>query len=236
MTADFYVYEHWRPDTNQCFYVGKGRGGRAHRRTRRNKHWGNIVNKLGAFGLVHDVRILKTGLNGADAALLEIECIKFWKEVGTKLVNMTDGGEGALGRRLSEAEKENLRKFNTGKVVSAETRLKSSLALRNPSAETRAKISAGSRGRVSPNRGKPLSFEHRLKLSLAGMGRTMPPEVRAKVAAAGRGRTLSPEAKAKIGAAARVSRTGSVIPPETRAKISLGMKAYKAKINTKDKK
>ena len=25
----FYVYEHWRPDKNVCFYVGKGKGKRA---------------------------------------------------------------------------------------------------------------------------------------------------------------------------------------------------------------
>ena len=25
----FYVYEHWRPDHDECFYVGKGKGGRA---------------------------------------------------------------------------------------------------------------------------------------------------------------------------------------------------------------
>ena len=27
--SDFYVYEHWRPDLNVPFYVGKGKNGRA---------------------------------------------------------------------------------------------------------------------------------------------------------------------------------------------------------------
>lgn len=26
---NFYVYEHWRPDTGVCFYVGKGKEKRA---------------------------------------------------------------------------------------------------------------------------------------------------------------------------------------------------------------
>ena len=26
-SANFYVYEHWHPDTGVCFYVGKGRNG-----------------------------------------------------------------------------------------------------------------------------------------------------------------------------------------------------------------
>jgi len=25
----YYVYEHWRPDKDICFYVGKGKGSRA---------------------------------------------------------------------------------------------------------------------------------------------------------------------------------------------------------------
>lgn len=29
MLLNFYVYEHWRPDTDMPFYVGKGTGGRA---------------------------------------------------------------------------------------------------------------------------------------------------------------------------------------------------------------
>ena len=28
-SANYYVYEHWRPDKDVCFYVGKGKGGRA---------------------------------------------------------------------------------------------------------------------------------------------------------------------------------------------------------------
>jgi hypothetical protein len=32
MTAKkFYVYEHWRPDKDVCFYVGKGHGRRAYK-------------------------------------------------------------------------------------------------------------------------------------------------------------------------------------------------------------
>jgi hypothetical protein len=32
----FYVYEHWRPDVDLPFYVGKGKGGRAWENDRNN--------------------------------------------------------------------------------------------------------------------------------------------------------------------------------------------------------
>ena len=42
----FYVYEHWRPDRDEPFYVGKGRGGRANMMARRNKYHKAIQGKL----------------------------------------------------------------------------------------------------------------------------------------------------------------------------------------------
>lgn len=33
----YYVYEHWRLDKDECFYVGKGRGNRAYKMRDRNR-------------------------------------------------------------------------------------------------------------------------------------------------------------------------------------------------------
>ena len=44
--SEFYTYFHTRNDTGKVFYVGKGKGRRAHE-PGRNPHWKNIVAKHG---------------------------------------------------------------------------------------------------------------------------------------------------------------------------------------------
>ena len=39
MNGKFYVYEHWRPDRGECFYVGKGHGRRAYDMRRGRNRW-----------------------------------------------------------------------------------------------------------------------------------------------------------------------------------------------------
>ena len=55
---NYYVYEHWRLDTDTCFYVGKGSGNRAYKTVGRNCHWKNIVAKLERTGFAYEVRIV----------------------------------------------------------------------------------------------------------------------------------------------------------------------------------
>lgn len=47
----FYVYEHWRPDKNVCFYVGKGKRNRAWHMFHRSRWHRSITSKLTALGL-----------------------------------------------------------------------------------------------------------------------------------------------------------------------------------------
>ena len=90
-----YVYEHWRLDTDSCFYVGFGSTPRrAHSKHGRNKYWHNIVEKRGRVGSTYEVRVVKDGLTKQEALSLEIERIKFWRRVNVVLTNMTEGGEG----------------------------------------------------------------------------------------------------------------------------------------------
>lgn len=87
----FYVYEHIRPDTNQVFYVGKGSGNRLNAKHGRNTYWHHVVNKNNGF-------IAKKLLEIDDeefAFFVEEEVIDLYKKRGIKLVNLTDGGEGA---------------------------------------------------------------------------------------------------------------------------------------------
>jgi hypothetical protein len=129
MTCDkpFYVYEHWRPDTNQCFYVGKGKGKRAWTiKGRQNRHHASIVSKLTAIGLCVDVRIVASDLSEEQAFNKERELIAFYGR--DSLTNMSDGGEGLANpsketrAKMSKAAKGHKRRL--GVRLSDEARAK----------------------------------------------------------------------------------------------------------------
>ncbi len=98
MAGIFYVYEHWRPDRDECFYVGKGHGKRANdMKKARNRFHKFIQAKLSKMGLMVEVRIVRGELDEAEALALEVERIAFWRANGTDIANLTDGGEGTSG-------------------------------------------------------------------------------------------------------------------------------------------
>ena len=98
----YYVYEHWRADRGECFYVGKGKGGRANElRHNRNRFHKFIQAKLSRLGIVVEIRIVFDGLSESEAFTLERERIAFWRGTGAALANWTDGGEGPSGYKQS---------------------------------------------------------------------------------------------------------------------------------------
>ena len=70
MAEIYYVYEHIRLDTNQVFYVGKGKNKRCYSSKNRNKHWHNIAEKYGYY-----VNIVVENINEEFSFLLEKELI-----------------------------------------------------------------------------------------------------------------------------------------------------------------
>ena len=84
-----------------------------------------------------------------EALSSEISLIKSFKDLGYQLTNLTDGGEGASGLKLSEETKQKMSIAHFGKVRSAEARANISAGLKGRvfSEEWRAKIGATSRGR-----------------------------------------------------------------------------------------
>lgn len=109
----FYVYEHWRSDTNQCFYVGKGYGKRAWDFKRnRNKHFKNVVGKVLRNGFRVDVVIVKAEMSEGEAFAYETQLVKQYLENGVSLTNQTSGGEGKSGWKPSpETKKKWSRRF-----------------------------------------------------------------------------------------------------------------------------
>lgn len=176
----FYVYEHWRPDKDVCFYVGKGKGRRAyiHDARQRNKRYTRIVTKLARLGMCVEVRMVAEALDEDNAFRIERERIAFWRARGGELANVTDGGDGVSGLKHSPESIALMSARKRGKVHSAETRAKMSRAAsgKTKSEAMRRNLSIAKTGKPQ----KPHSHEHNAKIGAALQGRKDSIEVREK--------------------------------------------------------
>lgn len=243
----FYVYEHWRPDTDLCCYVGKGVRRRAFNMKQRNSYHRAIQKRLGEKGMCLEVRLVAGNLTEDEAFRLEIERIAFWRGTGIKLANLSTGGEGPAGVVPSEETRRKISAFHKGRLVSDETRKRLSESGKgrhgreNWTAEQKAnhsaKISAALRGK-SKKKGRVFTEEHRRKLSEARTGLKRSPEQCAAISARMKGHRHSEETKMRIGEKAkmrgfaqiellRAINTGRAQSPEHRARISAGNKGKK---------
>ena len=171
----FYVYEHWRPDRDEPFYVGKGKGGRANLMARRNKHHQAIQEKLHRLGMAVEVRIIASSLTEEEAFNIEKEQIAMWVANGIDLANKTTGGEGVAGLVFSKEHRCKLSEAGKGKIKGPlpewQKKFISEINKGNQyrlgavlSPETKAKISASNKGK-SKGKGIRKTEEHKKKIS-----------------------------------------------------------------------
>jgi hypothetical protein len=184
MTDNFYIYEHWRTDTNCCFYVGKGNGDRAYRFLRRSKKHKSICEKVKASGHRVEVRIVMCCLSETEALLQERNRIAYWRSQGGASANLTDGGEGTSGYKHSSASRIKMSlskkgrpgmKTMLGKKQSESAKQKISAANKGrvKSDETRERLSFSKKGKPSPLKGKSRDKDIVAKISLALRGRPL---------------------------------------------------------------
>ena len=85
----FYVYEFYKKEDMEVFYVGKGTGNRLYDRTHRNSYFMNVVNK-------HECGSRKVfrNLTNEEAIRLEKSHIARRRAEGQAYCNLSDGGEG----------------------------------------------------------------------------------------------------------------------------------------------
>jgi len=148
----YYIYQHKAADTNQIFYVGKGKDKRFCDKNKRGRHWKFYVAK---HGFVPE--IIQDGMDEELAFLAEMECIDVYKRRGIKLTNMTNGGEGCSGYSMRHSEEQKA-KWSEMRKGSPGTRNGVKL-----SDETKEKI------RIA-RKDKPLSEEHRAAISKGLIG------------------------------------------------------------------
>lgn len=177
-------------ENNACRYVGWtidiDRRIKKHlspTRLRGNSHKQNWIKKMLSEGKKPTITIIEEVLDG-DWQFAERYWIKKGRELGWDLTNNTRGGDGVVGRKRTEEEKQrisqtmkqhqrteehnaNIAKSLQGKVLPDEVKAKISDALigREVSSETKAKMSAS-------RKGKPKSAEWAAKISAAQKGKS----------------------------------------------------------------
>lgn len=98
------VYKHYRPDTNQLFYIGIGKNeDRAYSTANRNEKWYSIVDECG-----FNVEIIYKDISKEKASEIEKKLISEYGRVGIEedgiLVNIHSGGYGGWDHIDSSGE------------------------------------------------------------------------------------------------------------------------------------
>ena len=154
------VYQHRRNDSGQVFYIGIGKTIRRafeKRITQRNEHWHRVVNKHG-----YSVEITHKNICWEEACSIEKYLIQFWRQFLGKesVTNINDGGEGSLGYRFSDEEKEKMRLAKIGVKLTTEHKAKISSGIKSTS-----QLPENKERRAAARRGKIGSEEMRKKMS-----------------------------------------------------------------------
>jgi hypothetical protein len=208
------VYRHRRLDNYEVFYVGIAKSKRRpYSKFSRNLFWKNVVAKAG-----YEVEIISILENWKDCCELEQLLISEYgrADLGTgPLVNLTNGGEGIVGRIVSEKERQRMKIAFKGRKHSEEAKIKIGLASigRLVSDETKVKLSLA-------RKGKPLSEEHKEKLRLSKQNISDETKVRMKAAK----QNISDETRLKMSIAKKgktSNRKGVKLSEETIAKLRI---------------
>jgi hypothetical protein len=141
-----YVYVHFKTDTLEPFYIGKGMGRRYNQYNNRNNYWRNVANK---HGVTPD--ILKHFETHEEALAYEVEMIQFFTTEGFTLCNLTAGGEGTVGYKRSADLNERVASKNRGQKRSEEAKKRISEAHLNYSPEAKIKMTIGREGAGNPS-------------------------------------------------------------------------------------
>ena len=203
----FYVYTHALP-CGTIFYVGKGVGDRARDFAQRRESHKRIVAEHGRERIV--IKVFPTH-DEVHAYAVERQLILAMRKAGIRLCNKDDGGNGRIGVRIGEEQRQRISAALMGHPVSAETRERQrARRLGVPLAEaTKRKLAAKDWSRQVE------------AMRVANTGKTRDPAIGQKISEAIKGRKLSPEHCLKIGD----SKRGIKWSPEVIAKRAAGIKA-----------
>lgn len=215
----FYTYAHYKADTKEIFYIGKGSGKRAFLKYKRSAHWNSIVEKHGLL-----VEILARWQTEDQSLEHEKFLISTFRSMGFTLCNMTAGGDGVTSESWTPEMRARLSKSKLGTKLTDETRKRMSKSAtgRPMSKEAIEKSAAFHRGR---KRGEETIKKMSDALKGKNIGRFTSEETRAKLSKLHKGRKRSDETRLKMSVAALGKKKGPQ-SEEHRRKISEKRKAY----------
>ena len=154
----FYTYAHYT-STGRLFYIGKGSGSRAQAKDSRNKYWYNVVKKYGN----PVIQILANWETEEESFKHEIVLINCFRDMGYKLANLTNGGEGSSGYKHTEEQREKNRQAKLGSIP-----WNKGMPITE---ETRKRLSKALTGKIAWNKGIPLREETKQKLREKSTGK-----------------------------------------------------------------
>ena len=209
LPVGFYVYVHRRKTDGRVFYVGKGQGPRAWITTRRNAYWNAVAKKHG-----YVVEIVQANMLEWWALELEMQLILMY---GPKeICNLTDGGDGLSGFRMSLETRQLMSNRRRGRPKSPDHIRKIAEANRGKkrTEDVRKAMSDRRSGANHCFYGKTFSEEHRAAISASQVGKKRGPvseSARINMSLAKRGQVVSAEHAAKIS----VSKKGKPMHPNS---------------------
>lgn len=107
-SKEYYVYIWYIVETEEVFYVGKGKGKRYRQVSHRNKFFTDMYNSHNC-----DVKKIYENLTEDEAFQKEKDTIKWFKEnTNFRLTNQTDGGDGTSGWKPSQKFKDKQSKIH----------------------------------------------------------------------------------------------------------------------------
>lgn len=162
MRARFIVYSLTDPETNEIRYVGMSTKGLDRPQSRcysgHCKNWHKSLKDKGLEPVIEIVQELPDTTPEAFEELcqLEMHWIAVYRELGCRLTNLTDGGEGKLGCKHSEEHRRKMSEAQKGRKFSDEHRRRLSEAQkgRKLSDETKKRLSEAGRRRKSSDETK----------------------------------------------------------------------------------
>ena len=164
---DYYVYIWFIKDTNEVFYVGKGKGKRYQQTSNRNKFFTDMYKTHNC-----DVKKVYENLTESEAFQKERETVKWYREnTNFRLTNQTDGGEGSSGWVPPKEFREKQSKIHKEQWQDEEFREKMMVIRADEngpykSQEFRDKISILVQGENNPNYNNHWTEEMKEKLSI----------------------------------------------------------------------
>jgi len=207
-------------------------------RTREQTYKGNWIRSLPTPPLIQSLAVC-TGDN-ALASEAERTIIALYRATGRRLVNTTDGGDGAAGRKQSPEERAKRSRSLLGKKKSPEHCAANAAAHvglpKNPNSGSKRGVKFSEAAKANMAVAKqallddPIRYAAwRTKIGAAHRGRVRSAEHCAKISAAHLGRPLSAETRAKMSASHMGKPSGMrgrTRSPEACAKTSASLRAH----------